>query len=101
MPDKTEIPRHRMPLDAKLIHRLNKALGVVDEHGNTGPRLLNDARRLWYRVCRFIGMSLVPSPGLDLAGLELACSALQLPLRRPRMLAGGKPGRSTLRERAE
>lgn len=101
MPDKTEIPLHRMPLDAKLIIRLNKSLGIVDEHGTSGPRLLDDARRLWDRVRRFIGMSLVPSPGLDLTGLELACSALQLPPRRPRVLATGRPGRSTLRERAE
>ena len=90
-----------MPLDAKLINRLNKSLGVVDEHGTTGPRLLDDARRLWHRVQRFIGMSLVLSPGLDLTGLELACSALQLPQRRARVLATGRPGRSTLRERAE
>ncbi len=90
-----------MPLDAKLINRLNKLLGVVDEHGTTGSRLVDDARRLWDRVRRFIGMSLVPSPGLDLTALELACSALQLPLRRPRVLATGRPGRSTLRERAE
>jgi hypothetical protein len=90
-----------MPLDAKLIIRLNKSLGIVDEHGTVGPRLLDDGRRLWDRVRRFIGMSLVPSPGLDLSGLELACFALQLPQRRPRVLATGRPGRSTLRERAE
>ena len=90
-----------MSLDAKIINRLHKTLVVVDEHGTEGPRLLDDARRLWFRVQRFIGMSLVPSPGLNLAALELACLALQLPQRRLRTLAGGRPTRSTLRERAE
>ena len=90
-----------MPLNAKLINRLHKSLAAVDDHGTVGPRLSDDARRLWNRVQRFIGMSLVPSPGLDLEALELACSALQLPQRRPRTLAGGRPTRSTLRERSE
>ncbi len=93
--------RRNMPLDAKLIIRLHKALAVVDEHGTQGPRLLDDARRLWKRVQRFIGMSLIPSPGLDLEGLELSCSALQLPQRRARTLITGRPTRATLRERSE
>ncbi|MDB5303718.1 MAG: hypothetical protein JWM97_1267 [Phycisphaerales bacterium] len=89
-----------MPLDGKLIKRLNKSLGVVDDHGTAGPRLLDDSRRLWDRVRRFIAMKLVDAEGLDLEALELACYALQLPQRRPKALTG-KPGRSTLRERAE
>lgn len=90
-----------MSLDARLIKRMQKPLGVVDDHGTAGPRLLSDADRLWDRVRRFLGMSLVPSTGLDFDALELACYALQLPLRRPRAHATGRPARSTLRERAE
>jgi hypothetical protein len=90
-----------MPLDAKLISRLHKSLAVVDESGVAGRRLLDDAGRLWDRVRRFIGMSLVPSPGLDLESLELACFALQLPERRQRVMSTGRPTRSTLRERTE
>ncbi|HZL35501.1 MAG TPA: hypothetical protein VFC78_09340 [Tepidisphaeraceae bacterium] len=88
-------------MDAKLYKRLEKSLGVIDDHGTVGPRLLDDAQRLWDRVRRFIGMGLVPSQTLDLQALELACHALQLPLRRPRLHASGRPTRSTLRERTE
>jgi hypothetical protein len=90
-----------MPLDAKLRQRLEQALGVVDDHGTTGPRLLDDAARLWRRVEKFIAMNLVPPDGLDLEALEVACYSLQLPLRRSRTLPTGKQQRSTLRERAE
>jgi hypothetical protein len=90
-----------MSLDAKIIHRLHKTLAVVNEHGTEGPRLLDNAKRLWFRVQRFIGMSLIPSPGLDLSALELACFALQLPQRRQRILPSGRPARATLRERSE
>ena len=90
-----------MPLDARLRQRLEQALGVVDDHGTVGPRLVDDAQRLWRRVERFIGMNLVPAEGLDLEALELACFSLQLPLRRSRTLPTGKQQRGTLRERAE
>jgi hypothetical protein len=90
-----------MPLDAKLRQRLEQALGVVDDHGTVGPRLLDDARRLWRRVQRFIDMNLVGREGLDLDALELACYSLQLPQHRSRTLPTGKPQRGTLRERAE
>lgn len=90
-----------MPLDARLRQRLEQALGVVDDHGTVGPRLCNDAARLWRRVERFIGLDLVQSEGLDTEALELACYSLQLPLRRSRTLPTGKPQRGTLRERAE
>jgi hypothetical protein len=89
-----------MPLDAKLRHRLEQALGVVDDHGTAGPRLLGDADRLWRRVEAFAAAGFVPGP-LDLAPLELACHALQIPLRRTRLLPGGRAARATLRERAE
>ena len=90
-----------MPLDAKLRQRLEQALGVVDDHGTVGPRLIDDAARLWRRVERFLEMNLVPRDGLDLDALELACVALQLPQRRSRTLPTGRPQRGTLRERAE
>lgn len=89
-----------MALDANLRGRLEQALSTVDEHGTTGPRLVDDAVRLWRRIGRFIAMNLV-AEGLDLDALELACYAIQLPIRRPRTLPSGRPARSTLRERAE
>lgn len=90
-----------MPLDSRLRQKLDEALSVVDDHGTSGPRLLDDAARLWGRVGRFLGMNLVPRDGLDLEALELACYALQLPQRRSRMLPTGRQQRGTLRERAE
>ena len=90
-----------MPLDAKLRQRLEQALGVVDDHGTRGPRLLDDALRLWQRVEKFVAMNLVPAEGLDLDALELACYAMQLPLRGRRTQPTGKPQRTTLRERSE
>ena len=90
-----------MPLDARLRQRLEQALGVVDDHGTAGPRLLDDALRLWQRVETFVAMNLVPTEGLDRDALELACYALQLPLRRSRTLPTGRPQRGTLRERSE
>jgi hypothetical protein len=88
-----------MPLDGKLRQRLERALTVVDDHGTTGPRLLDDARRLWARLLRFARTGVVPQ-GLDLESLELACYAVQLPLRRGRG-TGSRAGRPNLRDRAE
>jgi hypothetical protein len=89
-----------MPLDAKLRQRLDAVLGVVDDHGTAGPRLLEDAKRLWRRVEQFIEAPLV-TDGVDRDALELACHAMQLPLKRRRTAAGGKPVRINLRARAE
>src|SRR5690348_13944473 len=101
MNDSQDLHGRAMSLDAKLIARLEKALGVVDDHGTVGPRLLDDARRLWARVQRFIAMGLVPAEAVEKDSLELASYALQLPLRRGNTLTTGKPARATLRERAE
>jgi hypothetical protein len=92
-----------MSLDAKLRARLERILRVVDDYGTTGPRLVQDARRLWSRIGTFVAMGLLPDePRRDeLEALELASYALQLPERRSRTLPTGKPGRSTLRDRAE
>jgi hypothetical protein len=89
-----------MALDTKLRQRLEQALTVVDEHGTAGPRLVDDAVRLWRRVERFVSMNLV-AEGLDLDALELATFAIQLPQRRTRILPSGRPARATLRDRAE
>ena len=89
-----------MSVDAKLREYVEQALNVVDEQGTVGPRLLDDAGRLWRRIERFIAMRLVHE-GLDREALELACYAMQLPGRRGKAGAPGKPGRSTLRDRAE
>ena len=74
-----------MSLDAKLIARVMAALGVVDEHGTSGLRLVHDARRLWARAKHFLEMGLVPSSTIEMDAMELATYALQLPLRRAKM----------------
>src|SRR5205823_868693 len=88
------------PVDAKVRQRLLKALAVVDEHGTVGSRLVDDANRLWRRVESFLKMGLV-GPDLDADSMELACFALQLPMRDRRLLPTGKLGRTNLRERVE
>lgn len=89
-----------MSLDAELRKRLAAVLSVVDEHETRGPRLLDDAARLWRRVERFVAMNLIP-PGFEVNSLELACHALQLPLRDVKLLPIGKLGRTNLRDRCE
>jgi hypothetical protein len=89
-----------MALDEQLVQALEQALRAVDDHGTTGPRLVDDAKRLWRRIERYVQTGVV-SEGIDLEALEVSTYALQLPLRRIRLLATGKPARSTLRERAE
>lgn len=96
-----------MGLDERIRARLERTLGVVDDHGTLGPRLLDDARRLWRRIEALRtaqAMTLAP-PGDD--ALELANYALQLPLRREHIGSMTSPGpagrvaRYTLRDRAE
>lgn len=88
-----------MPLETKIRDRLARAMETVDEQGTRGPRLTDDARRLWQRVRKFIAMDLAADP--DLSALELACYALQLPMRQAKPPSSGKLGRTNLRERAE
>jgi len=89
-----------MPLDSKLRRRLEQTLRVVDDHQTQGPRLLDDASRLWRRCQRFIAMRLGgPEPDVD--ALELACYALQLPTRQAKPPTSGKFGRTNLKDRAE
>lgn len=89
-----------MPLDAKLGQRIQQALRAKEKEGKAGPRLADDANRLWRRVERMVAMRLVAAD-IDRDALELAAHALQLPLRPSRKLATGKAGRATLRDRAE
>ncbi|HEY8749633.1 MAG TPA: hypothetical protein VIM11_16740, partial [Tepidisphaeraceae bacterium] len=89
-----------MSLDAKVLQRLTQALAVVDEHGTVGPRLVDDAVRLFARIGRFVSMKLV-AEGIDSDALELACYAMQLQSRRIKSLPTGRVGRTSLREKAE
>jgi len=89
-----------MSLDAKVHKRLKKALAVVDEHGTVGPRLADDAARLFARIQRFAAMKLV-AEGIDLDALELACYAIQLQTRRSKTAPAGRTGRISLKEKAE
>lgn len=89
-----------MALAPKLQQRLESVLAVVDEHGTRGPRLIDDAARLWGRIRRLLGMNLIPGH-VEPDALELACCAMQLPLRAIRTPPGGKPARPNLRDRSE
>jgi hypothetical protein len=89
-----------MALDEHLVQALEQALRAVDDHGTLGPRLVDDAKRLWRRIERYVATGVV-SEGIDLEALQVSAYALQLPLRRTRLMATGKPARGTLRERAE
>jgi len=89
-----------MALDSKLLQKARRVLSVVDEHGTTGTRLNEDARRLWLRTQRFIKLDLL-GPDSQLDTLELACIALQLPMRQIKSLPTGKLGRTNLKDRTE
>jgi len=88
-----------MPIDAKVIARLKQALTAADERPVQGPRLMDDAQRLFRRVMRFTEMKLV-AEGIDLDALELACYAIELPSRVQRQSGSSRAARS-LRDRAE
>ena len=90
-----------MPLDAQLRRRVRQALRPPGpSFASDAPRLDADARRLWRRVRRFARDGLVRTPPDD-AALELACWALQLPMRRGEDVAVGRLGIGNLRDRAE
>ena len=89
-----------MALDTRLNKQLQRVLGVVDDHEVHGPRLLDDAQRLWQRVLSLLKLGVVGQEVQNDA-LELACYALQLPLRQTRLLPVGRFGRTNLRDRAE
>jgi hypothetical protein len=89
-----------MPLEGELKHRLERALTVVDDHGTRGTRLLEDARRICARIKKLIAKGVV-RPETDSAAMEVACFALQLPLKTTKTSPAGKLGRTNFRERAE
>src|SRR5260370_12419342 len=89
-----------MALHAKIKQLIEKTLGSVDGVDIRSPRLVDDARRLWGRVQNLLGMNLLPEVS-DPAPLELACYALQLPLRNFKGLPTGKLGRTNLRDRTD
>jgi hypothetical protein len=92
-----------MSFDEKLRRRIEQLLATVDERegrDTQGPRLVDDAARLWKRVRKFIALGLVTGES-DAEALELACMALQFPMRSIKAAAGGKLGRISLRDRAE
>lgn len=86
-------------MEGKMRQRLGKALAEVDEHQTRGPRLVDDAQRLWSRVRKFLKLKLVPTEP-DVTALELACMALQLPQKQGKA-AVGKLGRFSIKQRAE
>jgi hypothetical protein len=87
-------------VNAKVRQCIGRLLGVVDESGTEGPRLLDDAQRLWRRVQRFLDQGFI-GPDANREALELACHALQLPMRQRKLLPTGKLGRTSLKDRAE
>jgi hypothetical protein len=98
-----------MPLEAKLRRRMQQLLSAVDDHDTKGPRLVDDAPRLWNRIQSFIVQGFAGKASPDQTGaaepdaeaLELACYALQLPQRQHKPPTAGKLGRTNLKDRAE
>ena len=87
-------------MDAKIKQLLEKALTKADVTNARGTSLVDDAVRLCGRVHAFMHMKILPAE-IDLAPLEIACYALQFPLKQQKMLPTGKLGRSNLKDRAE
>jgi hypothetical protein len=88
-----------MPLDAGLVKRLGRILRSLDERSQEGPRLVDDAARLWRRLQKMLSMNLVPTTA-DLAALELSCYALQLPFAGDKAVRGKSQVKTRLRDRA-
>lgn len=82
-----------------LTKRLTRALSLLDERGTTGPRLVDDAMRLWQRVQHLLAMELIPTAA-DRVALELSCYALGLPFAYEKSARKRQPLRTRLRDRA-
>ncbi len=91
-----------MTLDARVRRRAREALST--EVGPVEPvvaaRLADDARRLWRRLRKLAASGTVRNP-VDEPALELACWALQLPMRTSDLPTNGPMGIVNLRERTE
>jgi hypothetical protein len=92
-----------MPVEKKLFAVLERALRAVDDAPVSGPRLVDDAGRLWGRAHRLLGMGLIDPANVQPDALELACYAIYLPLRggAKTATARGKLGRTGLKDRSE
>lgn len=91
-----------MSLEVKLRKRVEQLLSSADERGIRGPRLLDDAHRLWRHVLHWVDVRHLVSPSAESrAALELACHAVQLPLKAKEIACVGRWGQIGLRERAE
>src|SRR5688572_29867756 len=87
-------------LDKALQQHIAKVL-AVDDSDVKGTRLGDDAQRLWRRVERLMSMHLI-APDIDRTPLELACYALQLPMRQTKgTSSAGRLGQTILKDRAE
>lgn len=86
-------------MDSKVRQRVQKLL-ETGESLHPVDYLTEDARRLWKRVQRLASMKLASIVG-ETDAVELACYALQLPLRQRKLLPSGKLGRTSLKDRAE
>ena len=68
-------------MEARLRQRLTRALAVVDEHATRGARLMDDADRLWRRSVALLDNEKLIPGNVDREALELACYAMELPMR--------------------
>jgi len=89
-----------MPLDEAVKSRLEETLRQPAGGGTPGPRLVDDAHRLWKTVERIRQLSSSVDL-IDAEGLELACFALQLPFAHRRGATTSKLGRLNLRQRCQ
>jgi len=87
-----------MELDDRLNRRF-EALLARDESDLPTPRLLHDARRLAARARTLAPIAGAGQP--DFLAIDLACLALQLPIRTDAAFQVGKLGQINLRERCE
>jgi hypothetical protein len=89
-----------MSLDEAVKSRLEEVLRLPAGGGTPGPRLVDDAHRLWKTIQRFTQMGLSAGE-LDAEALELACFALHLPFAHRRGATASKLGRLNLRQRCQ
>lgn len=87
-------------MDPKLRQRLDRTLSTVDAHGTAGPRLAENAERLWRRCQRLLELGVLNGE-VDREALELACYTLFLPQRTIPPTKTGRVIRTSLRDRTE
>jgi hypothetical protein len=88
-----------MQVDGELKQRLERWLCTPGSRNPEDSRFVLDARRFCARISAMVGRQVLP-PETDVKPLELACLALQLPLRNQSAFPT-RGGRSSLRDRAE